>query len=331
MNCGVKLARGIFLEEFVDSNLRVAFDDQTLLFGSRFRFLLLPLWFLLHLVLLLQRFLSAALVTVPQPGIGPGRPNWARGCKPRLSANSSTGAQISGLDVGTGHLGDAVPTWFFRPTSAALLPLPWVPPKNSSDLLLPSGASLSKGAKHFNNRVEQIDVRLGKVQWKLNKRIWQAGNWHAVKALGKIVILRCYRRTASGRWSWHLFGPIFLCSWFRFRNVRRNGGTDFLESLDVETDAFGQHLPLRYAIGSEGLLQFRDGSALNVNGADHRLVFFIDGIQQKIRKFAAVFRCLNQSVAVPGMPRDVHRSHWHDFPRDSIADASVGVRDLESM
>ena len=36
---------------------------------------------------------------MPQPGIEPGRPNWARDCKSRLYTNSSTGAQKP--DVGT--------------------------------------------------------------------------------------------------------------------------------------------------------------------------------------------------------------------------------------
>ena len=31
---------------------------------------------------------------VPRPGIGLGRPDWSRGCKPHLSANSSTGARV---------------------------------------------------------------------------------------------------------------------------------------------------------------------------------------------------------------------------------------------
>ena len=40
------------------------------------------------------------MIVVPQPGIGPGRPEWARGCKPRLSANSSTGAHNKAPNVG---------------------------------------------------------------------------------------------------------------------------------------------------------------------------------------------------------------------------------------
>lgn len=59
---------------------------------------------------------------VPQPGIGPGRPEWARDCKSRLSASSSTGAQ-SKPNVGTVAPAKsyAVPT-FSGPFSAALNP-----------------------------------------------------------------------------------------------------------------------------------------------------------------------------------------------------------------
>jgi hypothetical protein len=39
--------------------------------------------------------------SVPPPGFEPGRPNWARGCKPRLTANSSTGGHVA-PNVGTG-------------------------------------------------------------------------------------------------------------------------------------------------------------------------------------------------------------------------------------
>lgn len=59
---------------------------------------------------------------VPQPGIGPGRPDWSRGCKPRLSANSSTGAQNT-LNAGAVMLAKASPApACFGPISAALLP-----------------------------------------------------------------------------------------------------------------------------------------------------------------------------------------------------------------
>lgn len=62
---------------------------------------------------------------MPPPGIEPGRPNWTRECKSRLSANSSTGAYAA-LDAVAGWAFDRLPApaWFFRPSSAALLPLP---------------------------------------------------------------------------------------------------------------------------------------------------------------------------------------------------------------
>ena len=60
---------------------------------------------------------------VPQPGIGPGSPEWARGCKPRLSASSSTGAQKKTPNVGavTPRKVSPVPT-YFGPFGAALTP-----------------------------------------------------------------------------------------------------------------------------------------------------------------------------------------------------------------
>jgi hypothetical protein len=83
------------LEEFCNCFARIAFDDQSFFLGARFTLSALRLWFFWHLVLLSPRFL-VGVEMVPQPGIGPGSPDWARGCKPRLYANSSTGAHRTG-------------------------------------------------------------------------------------------------------------------------------------------------------------------------------------------------------------------------------------------
>src|SRR5207245_5485742 len=64
-----------------------------------FTFLPLRFWLFRHLVLLSRRL--SVEVGMPRPGIGPGSPEWARGCKPRLSASSSTGAYEKALNVGT--------------------------------------------------------------------------------------------------------------------------------------------------------------------------------------------------------------------------------------
>ena len=126
MNCGKELPRGFrrLLEKRVDGLLRIAFDNQTFPLWSGL--ILLAFWlrlrFLRHGIELSYRFLSAALVMVPQPGIGPGRHEWARGCKPRLSANSSTGAHKA-LNVGavTPRKVSPAPT-YSGPISAALIP-----------------------------------------------------------------------------------------------------------------------------------------------------------------------------------------------------------------
>src|ERR1700693_4820859 len=74
LNRASGLSRRFDLEEFGDSRLRIAFDDQSLLCWAGFILPALRLWlFLRHLVQLSHWFLSAALVMVAQPGIKPGR------------------------------------------------------------------------------------------------------------------------------------------------------------------------------------------------------------------------------------------------------------------
>src|SRR5580692_4144056 len=115
--------RGLLFEKHVYGFQWVALDDKPLLFGSGL--ILLAFWFcfLRHRIQLSHRFLSGDEM-VPQPGIEPGRPDWARGCKPRLSANSSTGARCKKpLNAGTVTpvQGSPVPA-LFGPISAALNP-----------------------------------------------------------------------------------------------------------------------------------------------------------------------------------------------------------------
>jgi hypothetical protein len=93
---GIRLALlGLALEEFGDSLLRVAFDDQSLLLGAGFTLSALRLLLLWHVGIS-----SYSTKLVPEPGIGPGRLVRARGCKPRLSASSSTrGPQAKGPHI----------------------------------------------------------------------------------------------------------------------------------------------------------------------------------------------------------------------------------------
>ncbi len=108
------------LEESCDCFFGIAFNDESFLSRPRFTFSTLRLWFFCHLSLLCTRFLFG--VKVPQPGIEPGYPDWARGCKPRSFANSDTGGYKSELDAGAGSpvKSSPAPAWFFRPSSAAL-------------------------------------------------------------------------------------------------------------------------------------------------------------------------------------------------------------------
>src|SRR5260370_42530879 len=82
---GSDLSARFLAEEFGDCFLRIAFNYQSLLLRTRFTLSALRLWFFGHLALL-----SHCTHLVPEPGIGPGRPEWARDCKSRLSASSST-------------------------------------------------------------------------------------------------------------------------------------------------------------------------------------------------------------------------------------------------
>jgi hypothetical protein len=79
------LALRLALEERGDCFERIAFNDQPFLLRAGFTLSPLRLWLLCHLVLS-----SHCTELVPEPGIGPGRLVRARGCKPRLSASSST-------------------------------------------------------------------------------------------------------------------------------------------------------------------------------------------------------------------------------------------------
>lgn len=118
-DAGGLLLRGFLAEKGVDCLLRVG-DLQPFLLRPRLTLLGLRLRFLGHFALLSH--CQFQLVKVPQPGLEPGRPIRTRECKSRLSANSSTGAHISKLDVRAGSPSTSSPalTWFFRPSSAAL-------------------------------------------------------------------------------------------------------------------------------------------------------------------------------------------------------------------
>src|SRR6266542_1451110 len=87
---------GRLSEELVYRFLRIVSDDEPFLMWPRFTFLALRFWFLWHLLVVLSRLVESL---VPEPGIGPGCTVGARGCKPRLSASSSTRAHHTGTVV----------------------------------------------------------------------------------------------------------------------------------------------------------------------------------------------------------------------------------------
>ncbi len=93
-------------------------DDKAFLGWSGFTLTFFGGFFVRHEIVSIGPLIGE----VPQPGIGPGRHEWARDCKSRLSASSSTGAQAV-LNVGAGMpvKTSPVPTWF-GPLSAALNP-----------------------------------------------------------------------------------------------------------------------------------------------------------------------------------------------------------------
>jgi hypothetical protein len=118
---GSDLSTRFLAEEFGDCRLRIAFNDQPFLLGSGFTLSALRLLLFRHNRILSQRFLYG--VKVPRSGIGPERPEWARGCKPRLSASSSTGAYNKALIVGTVTPAKTSPVLaLFGPISATLKP-----------------------------------------------------------------------------------------------------------------------------------------------------------------------------------------------------------------
>lgn len=93
-------------------------NDQPFLFRSALPLLRFGLTFVCHTVVSSHRFLNGVM---PQPGIGPGRRGWARDCKSRLSASSSTGAQRA-LNVGAGNPSKCAAPTCSGPNGAALNP-----------------------------------------------------------------------------------------------------------------------------------------------------------------------------------------------------------------
>ncbi len=95
LEAGLPRGRGLLFEKRVYGFERVAFDDKPFLFWSGLTLLTPRFVFLGH-----TKLVSYSKNLVPEPGIGPGRHEWARDCKSRLSASSSTrGSQAKGPHI----------------------------------------------------------------------------------------------------------------------------------------------------------------------------------------------------------------------------------------
>jgi hypothetical protein len=120
----------------------------------------------------------------------------ARGCKPRLSASSSTGAQKSKLDAEAGSPVKSSPAtaWFFRPTSAALLP-------SSLMFLLSSNAPLRVCSENANNCIKRRTLRFCEVHGILNKGVRNSSNWHTLNSIRQAYCFLAMH--PLGEWSYH--------------------------------------------------------------------------------------------------------------------------------
>lgn len=179
----------LFAEELTDCIGGIAANDEPFLLWSG---LCLLLGLLRHCVLLSLRLLSRVLL-VPVAGVGPAHPEWALGCKPSLSASSSTRALEESLEAVVGRPVKTSPTtaWFLRPSSAAL--------SLSSFFVLSRVAytSGSIGPKHTNHRGDYIAVSFGEVCRILNESACHAGNRHALETLRNLRLCRRRRRVRS--------------------------------------------------------------------------------------------------------------------------------------
>ena len=288
---GIGLALlGLALEERGDCLERIAFNDQPFLLRAGFTLLTLGFWLLTHVIVVLSyRFLSGTKI-VPQPGIEPERLEWARGCKPRLSASSSTGGYSKAPNAGavTPVKTSTVPAWFFRPFSAAL--------NLSSLVLLPLSAfSLSERAKNVHDSSEQINLFESEVQRKLNKGIRQPRYGHSIKALWSSVhfarvLLEAYRLAIFFR----LFYGGSWCAWLRVCDMRRQSSPAFRQRLQVKTDCFRQHLTLGNPVGLECFLKFGHRPAIKVYIPNDRGVLLRNNFKQSLLKFGLVLPRLHE-------------------------------------
>ncbi len=270
------LARGLgrLLEERVYGDLRIAFNDQPFLLGSGFTLSTLRFWFLRHFVLLSHWLIPSEEKVVPRMGFGPISHKMARGCKPRLYANSSTEARSKALNAGavTPVTVSPVPA-LFRPFSAALNP--------SSLVLLPLSAfSFSERAKNIHDRSEQINLFEGEVQRKLNKGIRQPWYGHSIKTLGSHDLswrILCASRLAG-----------FICligcrsrhSRLCLQEVWGYSNPALREYLEVETYCLSHHLARWDTVALEGFLQIGNRSSGDVDFSDYRGIFVRNDLKE---------------------------------------------------
>ena len=189
--------------------------------GPGLLFLRFRRWLFRHLVLLSRRF--SVGVEMPQPGIEPGSHEWARDCKSRLSANSSTGARRLSAETGG--------VWKPQSVSALVGPLRTTLNPSSCDVLLSSAPTFGECAKHLNDRIEQVAMCFGKIQWKLDKGLRKPWHWHSLKSLGDEVLLAGLHCASLGCDLVGSLGSVACRSRLRLGNKRGHVRSAFLQSL----------------------------------------------------------------------------------------------------
>src|SRR5579864_97486 len=288
---------GGLLEEAIYRFLWVAFNDQAFLWRPWFALSTLRFLFFGHLVLS-YLFRQRVPVMVPQPGLEPGRPDWSRGCKPRSYANSDTGGQKP--DVGTEGLSNRAVPAYFGPSSAAL--------NLFSRFSRLSSPIFRVHAENSYDLHKQIAVTIGDIRRILNERIRQSWNGHALHSLRSVICfgmllpyLVTFRLTFNAARCWCAIAIRAASrARFCFCNVRRNFYPALLHSLDKETYRFREHLSgWNTAIITKSLFQLSSSTALNIERANNRFVFFVQSRQEKLPELSWVSGYLHE-FAVSG-------------------------------
>ena len=282
------LGNGLRLEERVDCLLRIV-NDETFFFGSTLAFWCLGLR---HKVVLSSRFTFGESM-VPQPGIGPGRPEWSRECKSRLSAISSTGASTV-LEAEAGKPSKHSPASALSGPSSAT-------PKPSSCCLLLSNLARDIDLEKCHRSFQEGALRFGQVNRILYESIRHSRDRHSAKAFRHDILLGRWWCERIGR-ALRSFNARLICIslvcarsfWARLCNVVGQGSPAFCVRLNEEPNGLCQHLTLRHPLILERSFKLGKGSLLKIHLLDHRMVFGVENLQQLFLKRFWGLRCQNQ-------------------------------------